>query len=103
MNRKIGWANLNKHTLEEISTSVHRVFKPQASYQTHQLSNTGNRIICFNQANKTDFFFFNSKYEKKEEKFHLLRDVILRYYKRLLMLLIIPTSILIFCVYCNQR
>jgi hypothetical protein len=41
MNRKIGWANLNKHTLEEISASTHRVFMPQANHQTHQLYNTG--------------------------------------------------------------
>ena len=73
MNRKIGWANLNKHTLEEISASIHRVFNPQANHQTHQLNNTENKILCFNQANKTDFFF------PKKKIFSRLRYVILRY------------------------
>lgn len=40
MNRKIGWANLNKHTLEEISASAHRVFLPQVNRQTHPLNNS---------------------------------------------------------------
>ncbi len=35
MNRKIGWANLNKHTLEKISASIHRVF-----YASSQSSNS---------------------------------------------------------------
>jgi hypothetical protein len=49
-------------------------------HQIDQLNNTGKKetkILCFNQANKTDFFsFFNYKTNKKENelrKSHLHR------------------------------
>jgi hypothetical protein len=79
---------------------------PQASHQTHQLNNTEKietKSLDLIKRIKPISFSLPVNTKLKKTKFHLLRDVILRYYKRLLMLLIIPTSILIFCVYCTQR